>query len=521
MCVLALSSSCIEASIIRRWCVVLILTAGSAVSCRPTIPWDDKTPPHVRLTTIGRGELSSVTSASFGPLVVEAVPFETYWFFAVANDASGVSRVEISMIGAQPAAGELSAEREISEAVDRLGAIVSADFPFGRHLVVRAVAEDYHGNRAKTPAIVLRAPFHVYIVNHHGTTQPELPVVSVVDPTTNSVIGGMSDNLGNPICEPRCGGSAHDVAYRRPGLAVVTHAGSPWAYQMETGTLQTAYDTTTTEHPHGLDDWYIAIPPSGTKAFIVNLPVFAGETKHVTVLDLNDAAADVHHLDIGDQVVWLEPVASPDGLYVVAAYRDGFGSASVAGIAVIDPVSETVTNRIPLGRDVRGLAFGPSGAVLYASRLPTSGPAEVVLLEPGSWVIRGTIPLPPSIDDLYLIGVTADERYLYATVRLPGGRFGFAAFDVASRAAVLVEPLPGIETKGRSLAVAPDGSGAWYSSDFTHHVVAVSLDRGPDTTGAPVFTGAVTLPFDVEGSVPAAGPMGVTLMPALYHPPTP
>ena len=193
------------------------------------------------------------------------------------------------------------------------------------------------------------------------------------------------------------------------------------------------------------------------------------------------------------------------------------------GISVIDPDSETVINRVDLGRlgsgSLQSLAFGPSGARLYVSRLPPGGPPELVILEAGAWLIADTIVLQ-NILTLGQIAVTADGRYLYATVLLSfPGPFGFAAFELPSGSPVFIEPLPSVvNTMGTAMAIAPDGTGAWYSDFRRNLVVAISLDRGPDTSGPPVFTRVVTLPFtsDLKTETGFEGPIGVRVMPALY-----
>ena len=287
------------------WLLALLTAFPTTVSAQPgdpvENPQDDGTAPLIQLLAIDDNDLSGVTATDSAPLILEMAPFETYSFRAVANDASGVSKLEVSLTGAEPDAGDLLVERDIGHAIDRLETVVSVDFQFGRHLVLRAIAEDYHGNRAETPAIVVRAPFHVYVVNHLGTTDPQLPTVSVIDPASNTVIGGFFDNsvgptrFGNPICAPRCGGSVHDVEYAGSGVAVVTHAADVWAYKMRSGTLSAVYDARTPEHPNGLDGFFLAIPPNGKKAFVANL--LAGTADHISVLDLTDNTKPVHNLD--------------------------------------------------------------------------------------------------------------------------------------------------------------------------------------------------------------------------------
>ncbi len=339
-----------------------------------------------------------------------------------------------------------------------------------------------------------------YVVNHLGPSTPGRPTLSILDTSTDTVIAEMQATASDPACAPRCGGSAHDVAFTPDGrFAYVTHACTPWIVDTSTSRLVQALDTTADINGDGtpdcFDDQRISITPDGRFAYILNHPGFSADND-VTVVDLGTNR--VHsYISVGESYLTQPPLISPDSRFVYVMFRDSRPGAGDQGIVVINTSTQTVVNRISAAvLGFPAMALSPDGRFLYVGHWNTAERRidGIDVFDTSTWSIAGRIPIrPEDFVSLAWMDVTGDGRFLYAAVGTSAGP-AMAVVDATGRSVIWVRGIPGMLFTPSSFDITPDGLRAYFTDLDRDVVAAAELSRGSAGTSAPSLTRFVTIP---------------------------
>ena len=137
-------------------------------------------------------------------------------------------------------------------------------------------------------------------------------------------------------------------------------------------------------------------------------------------------------------------------------------------VSVIDTVSRTVVDTIPVGNSPDGIAITPDGAFAYVANL-ASGTISVISTASNS--VIDTIQLTQltlGAQAVRGIAVTPDGAFVYVT-RIVGMDSVVSVIDTATHAVVATIPVAG----GNGLAVAPNSAFVYVASRTTNTISVI------------------------------------------------
>jgi YVTN family beta-propeller protein len=200
----------------------------------------------------------------------------------------------------------------------------------------------------------------------------------------------------------------------------------------------------------------IAFARAGSQAFVTN-------SSDATVSVIDAGARTV------TQTVDLAPVpmefpsgiiASADSAKVFVTSVGAQVDSSLENIAILDnsdPGAVALDGSIRVEGATGRPALTPDGSLLLVPRgRGHSGPPEILLVDPATDQLVGSIRLSSSAGAVIDVAVTPDGRFAYASLfNLGGPQGGVWVIDLSTRSTVTVVPTPDERTHG--IGMSPDG----------------------------------------------------------------
>jgi YVTN family beta-propeller protein len=258
----------------------------------------------------------------------------------------------------------------------------------------------------------------------------------------------------------------------------------------------------------------------------------------ITIVDVA-TNKPIGRIEVGPNPHGIAVPASQDVIYVTI---EGHGRTKPGELLWIDPFTDTITKRMPIGTEPNQLAVTPDGQFAYVptndacyevidlarakiiDRIFTGGrphntlcsidgkhmylapmgsPKKVTIVDVATHKAIGTIPFSNVVRP---IALSQDEKRLYAEV---DGLVGVEVADVASRR--MIHRLPAeltaenrtVASRSHGLGIRPDQKELW-ECDVEHHEVHVydlSSDRPRQIATIPIGSQVYWLTFRPDGKI--------------------
>jgi YVTN family beta-propeller protein len=163
----------------------------------------------------------------------------------------------------------------------------------------------------------------------------------------------------------------------------------------------------------------------------------------VAVIDTATGAVTGIPVDIGA----LDVAITPDGAF---AYVTN-GSATLAGISVIDTAMNTVVASVPVSSNPQGIAITPDGTQAYVAN---AGAASVQVLDIATNTLIATVLVSPGRDGPKAVAITPDGSLAYVTgTQDPQGSDAVTVIDTASQMVLDTVPVGTSPTSFQGIAI--------------------------------------------------------------------
>jgi YVTN family beta-propeller protein len=288
--------------------------------------------------------------------------------------------------------------------------------------------------------------------------------ISVIDPTTNKVIGEISGIELN-----------HGVAIAPDGSKIyVSDENAESLDFVDAKTLQVTKRLPLTGHPNN-----VTISKDGAKVYVAITGGKAG-------LDIIDTTSQevIKHIQTGAS--GHNPYVTPDGKYVLA------GSIQGKNISIIDTKTQEVAWTMPMDLGIRPMAMSvnPDGSTkwIFAQLTGFNGFA-VIDFATHKEINRiknpdlppGRDGVPPGNEPSHGIVVTKDQKTLLVNSRINGALYSYSLPDLK------VQGTAFLTGKGAGwLTLSPDGKQAYIANAVTDDVSVVDIATMKETTVIPV-----------------------------------
>jgi DNA-binding beta-propeller fold protein YncE len=256
---------------------------------------------------------------------------------------------------------------------------------------------------------------------------------------------------------------------------------------------------------------WIALSPDGSRIYVSqpNVSSFPGVAQGVYVVDASTNA-----------VITIIPVPGPQRIAVAPDNSRVYVGSNGRGIAVIDPVTNTITHFIDiLGSNTTGIAFTPDSARAYVGEI---GGAGLYLIDARTDTFLQSISLPALGGGILDVVASPDGKKIYAAnVRTSPVDPAHNVFVLDTGTNSAVGQIP-VSFPGSQMAITSDGTNVLVGDSDTGELVVASIatDSVVETIHVndpccPVISGIGTRP--PAALIPPPPPMGKLSVPTAIN----